>query len=116
MGHEVQNVEQFSYNTTCLKSTISLTTHILNTRYTTVDLNTSSFSTPFALRALGGGLPRLPLFLRITTYSRQVISLALEACYLGQLDSNIYIPSGARVAQLYPQALGAHFSRLLRHA
>jgi hypothetical protein len=32
-------------------------------------------------------LPRLQSFLRITIYSRQVISLALEARYLGQLDS-----------------------------
>jgi hypothetical protein len=33
----------------------------------------------------------------------------------GNWTPNIYIPSGVRVAQLYPQALGAHFSRLLRH-
>jgi hypothetical protein len=34
----------------------------------------------------------------------------------GNWTPNIYIPSGARVAQLYPQTLGADFSRLLRHA
>jgi hypothetical protein len=30
----------------------------------------------------------------------------------GNWTHNIYIPSGARLAQLYPQALGADFSRL----
>jgi hypothetical protein len=80
----------------------------------------SSFSTPFALQSVWGGgvclIPRLPLLLRITVYSRQVISLALDARYLGQLDSQYLYPLGTRVAQLYPQVLGAHFSRLLRHA
>jgi hypothetical protein len=62
------------------------------------------FLCPFCLlERLGVSLdliPRLPLILRITIYSRQVISLALEA----------------GVVQLYPQALGSHFSRLLRHS
>jgi hypothetical protein len=35
----------------------------------------------------GCPIPRLPLLLRITIYCRQVISLTLEARYLGQLDS-----------------------------
>jgi hypothetical protein len=36
----------------------------------------------------------LPLLLRITIYSRQVISLALEARYLRQLDSQYLYPLG----------------------
>jgi hypothetical protein len=47
-------------------------------------------------------LPRLPLLLRITIYSRQMISLALEARYLGQLDSQYLYPLGSPVVQLYP--------------
>jgi hypothetical protein len=44
-----------------------------------------------------GGLPRprLPLLLRITVHSRQVISLALETRYLGQLDSQYLYPLGS---------------------
>jgi hypothetical protein len=52
------------------------------------------FLYPFCPLERWGGLPRLfprlPLFLRITIYSRQVISLALEVRYLGQLDSPIF--------------------------
>jgi hypothetical protein len=65
-------------------------------------------------RALGGLLIlRLPLLLRITIYSRQVISLALEAHYLRQLDSQYLYPLGSLGDPAIPQALGAHFSHLL---
>jgi hypothetical protein len=37
-------------------------------------------------------IPRHPLLLRITIYSRQVISLAPEARYFGQLDSQYLYP------------------------
>jgi hypothetical protein len=31
-------------------------------------------------------------------------------------QASIFMTPGYRVAQVYPQALGTHFSRLLRHA
>jgi hypothetical protein len=31
-------------------------------------------------------------------------------------QASVFMTPGDRVAQLYPQALGTHFSRLLRHA
>jgi hypothetical protein len=31
-------------------------------------------------------------------------------------QASVFMTPGGRVAQLYPQALGTHFSRLLRHA
>jgi hypothetical protein len=31
-------------------------------------------------------------------------------------QASVFMTAGDRVAQLYPQALGTHFSRLLRHA
>jgi hypothetical protein len=31
-------------------------------------------------------------------------------------QASVFMTPGDRVAQLYPQALGTHFSRLIRHA
>jgi hypothetical protein len=72
----------------------------------------SSFSTPFALRALGGlprPIPRLPLLLRVTVYSRQVISLALETLYLRQLDSQYLYPLGSPGGPAIPPGTGCSF-------
>jgi hypothetical protein len=59
------------------------------------------------------GLPRpilrLPLILRITIYSRQVISLALEARYLGQLDSQYLYPLGSPAGPAIPPGSGYSF-------
>jgi hypothetical protein len=67
--------------------------------------------TPFALRALGGGVasPRLLLLPRIIIYSRQVISLALEAHYLGQLDSQYLYPFGSHGGPAIPPGTGCSF-------
>jgi hypothetical protein len=76
------------------------------------DAKSSSFSTHFALRALGGGglpRPRLPLLLRITVYSRQVISLALKTRYLGQLDSQYLYPLGSPGGPAIPPGTGCTF-------
>jgi hypothetical protein len=61
---------------------------------------------------LGGGcldIPRLPLLLRITIYSGQVISLALEARYLGQLDSQYLHPLGSPGGPAIPPGTGCSF-------
>jgi hypothetical protein len=54
-------------------------------------------------------IPRPPLLLRITVYSRQVISLALEARYLGQLDSKYLYPLGSPGGPAIPPATGCSF-------
>jgi hypothetical protein len=53
--------------------------------------------------------PRLPLLLRITIYSRQVISLALEACYLGQLDFQYLYPFRSPGGPAIPPGTGCSF-------
>jgi hypothetical protein len=61
-------------------------------------------------RAFGVCLvPRLPLLLRITVYSKQVISLALEARYLGQLDSQYLYPLGSPDGPAIPPDTGCSF-------
>jgi hypothetical protein len=68
--------------------------------------------TPFALRELGGLprlIPRLSLLLRITVYSRQVISLALGARYLGQLDSKYLYPLRNPGGPAIPLGTGSSF-------
>jgi hypothetical protein len=71
-------------------------------------------SLPLLPLELWGGLPRpiiprLPLLLRITIYSRQVISLALEARYLGQLDSQYLYPLGSSDGPAIPPGTGCSF-------
>jgi hypothetical protein len=68
-----------------------------------------------------GGLPRLSFrgshyFLESLYIPGRWLAQRWRPVTSGNWTPNIYIPSGGRVAQLYPQALGAHFSRLLRHA
>jgi hypothetical protein len=54
-------------------------------------------------------IPRLVLLLRITAYSRQVISLALEARYLEQLDSQYLYPLGSPGGPAIPPRTGCLF-------
>jgi hypothetical protein len=54
-------------------------------------------------------IPRLPLLLRIIIYSRQVISRALEARYLGQLDSQYLYPLGSPGGPAIPPGTGCSF-------
>jgi hypothetical protein len=54
-------------------------------------------------------IPRLPLLLRITIYSRQVISLAPEARYLGQLESQYLYPLGSLGGPAIPPGTGCSF-------
>jgi hypothetical protein len=49
------------------------------------------------------------LFSRFTIYSRQVISLALEARYLGQLDSQHLYPLGSPAGPAIPPGTGCSF-------
>jgi hypothetical protein len=79
--------------------------------------SSSSFSTRFALTALWG-LPRRGshYFLESLYTPGRWLAWRWRPVTSGNWTPNIYIPSGARVAQLYPHVLGAHFSRLLRHA
>jgi hypothetical protein len=58
------------------------------------------------LQRCGVCLARLPLLLRITIYSRQVISLALEARYLEQLDSQYLYPLGSPGDPAVPPGIG----------
>jgi hypothetical protein len=73
------------------------------------------FLYPFCpLQRWGGGgcfglFPRLPLLHRITIYSRQVISLALGAHYLGQLDSQYLYPLGSPGGPAIPLGTGCSF-------
>jgi hypothetical protein len=63
------------------------------------------------LERWGGGSPRprIPLHIRITIYSRQVISLALQARYLGQLDSQYLYPLGSPGGPAIPPGTGCSF-------
>jgi hypothetical protein len=54
-------------------------------------------------------IPRLPLLLRITIYSRQVISLGLEARYLGQPASQYLYPLGSSGGPAIPLGTGWSF-------
>jgi hypothetical protein len=54
-------------------------------------------------------------FVTITFLQRWIVSPAPNP-QPGGPGLNIYDPQRDRVAQIYPQALGTHFSRLLRHA
>jgi hypothetical protein len=60
--------------------------------------------------------PGLPLwgFVTITFYSAGLLVQRPTPNLEDQ--ASIFMTPGDRVAQLYPQALGTHFSRLLRHA
>jgi hypothetical protein len=56
--------------------------------------------------------PCLPLwgFATITSLQDWIVSPAPNP------QASVFMTPGDRVSQLYPQALGTHFSRLLRHA
>jgi hypothetical protein len=58
--------------------------------------------------------PGLPLwgFVTITFLQGWIVNPAPNL----EDQASVLITPGDRVAQLYPQALGTHFSRLLRHA
>jgi hypothetical protein len=115
------------YNTSLLTSfskstnkwcTVPLYSHLPQyLTYVEYSINSwSSFSTPLPLRALEG-LPRRGshYFLESLYTPGRWLAKRWRPLNSGNWTPNIYIPSGARVAQLYPQALGAHFSHLLRH-
>jgi hypothetical protein len=60
--------------------------------------------------------PGLPLwgYVAITFLQGWIVSPRLTPNLEDQVSA--FMISGYRVSQLYPQALGTHFSRLLRHA
>jgi hypothetical protein len=59
--------------------------------------------------------PDLPIwgFVTVTFLQGWVVSPALNTNLEDQ--ASLFMTPEGRVAQLYPQALGTHFSRLLRH-
>jgi hypothetical protein len=60
----------------------------------------------------GPGLLPLWGFLTITLFQGWIVSPTPNL----EDQASVFMTPGDRVAQLYPQGLGTHFSRLLRHA
>jgi hypothetical protein len=91
---------------------------IVSTHKSSQQTNTDTNLTPFlvhhhmALQPKSG--PGLPFggFVTITLFTGWNVSPAPNL----EDQASVFTTPGHRVTQLYPQALGNHFSRLLRHA
>jgi hypothetical protein len=63
---------------------------------------------------------KLPAFTIIIIFSHRLIYVARRNDCLSlpnlQAQASVFISPRGRMAQLYPQAPGTHFSRLLRHS
>jgi hypothetical protein len=106
----LKNIHELSLNELVLYAFSSVSNSSLFMYHSFISSSSSYFSTPLPLERWGVCLiPRLPLHLRITVYSRQVISLALEARYLRQMDSQYLYPLGSPDGPAIPPGTGCSF-------